>query len=188
MKSEAMPGRSLSPVAWRWLLAIAAARWLLHLLTQGQYGFHRDELAVLDDARRLAWGYVAYPPLVPFLARISMETLGTTLVGYRLFSGLAQAAATLLAGLIARELGGRRGAQLAASFVLCCVPFSLLAGSMLQYTSLDYWWWVLAAWVLLRIANGGDPRWWPMIHAMYDAIGVKYTPPSANGTGTTVGG
>ncbi len=36
--------------------------------------------------------------------------------------------------------------------------------------------------------EGGDPRWWPMIGAMYDAIGVKYTPPAANGTGTTVGG
>jgi hypothetical protein len=35
---------------------------------------------------------------------------------------------------------------------------------------------------------GGDPRWWPMIQAMYDAIGVNYTPPSANGEGTTVGG
>ena len=43
---------------------------------------------------------------------------------------------------------------------MCCVPFSMIAGSMLQYTSLDYLWWVLAAWMLLRIANGGDPRWW----------------------------
>ncbi|MFT3897954.1 MAG: glycosyltransferase family 39 protein [Thermomonas sp.] len=163
------PDRPLSPIAWRWLLAIAVARLLLHLCTNGQYGFHRDELAVLDDARRLAWGYVAYPPLVPFLARIGMETLGTTLVGYRLFSGIAQAAATLLAGLIARELGGARGAQLLASLALCCVPFSLLAGSMFQYTSLDYLWWVLAAWTLLRIANGGDPRWWLALGA---AIGL----------------
>lgn len=160
------PGRALPPIAWRWLLAIAIARFLLHLFTQGQYGFHRDELAVLDDARRLDWGYVAYPPLVPFLARIGMEALGTTLGGYRLFSGIAQAAATLLAGLIARELGGRRSAQLLASFVLCCVPFSLLAGSMLQYTSIDYLWWVLAAWTLLRIANGGNPRWWLALGAV----------------------
>ena len=152
--------RALPPVAWRWLLGIALARWLLHFATQGQYGFHRDELAVLDDARRLAWGYVAYPPLVPALARLGMETLGTTLGGYRLFSGVAQAAATLLAGLVARELGGRRGTQALASLAVCCVPFSLLAGSMLQYTSLDYLWWVLAAWMLLRLANGGDPRWW----------------------------
>src|SRR3546814_6350923 len=41
------------------LLALALARLLLHLLTNGQYGFHRDELAVLDDSRHLAWGYVA---------------------------------------------------------------------------------------------------------------------------------
>ena len=36
------------------LLALALARLLLHLLTNGQYGFHRDELAVLDDAGQLA--------------------------------------------------------------------------------------------------------------------------------------
>jgi len=28
----------------------------LHTLTNGQYGFHRDELATLDDARFLDWG------------------------------------------------------------------------------------------------------------------------------------
>jgi hypothetical protein len=148
MKPEPAPDRALSPVAWRWLLAIAAARLLLHLLTNGEYGFHRDELAVLDDARRLAWGYVAYPPLTPFLARLGIDALGATPGGYRLFSGIAQAAATLLAGLVARELGGTRGTQALASLALCCVPFSLLAGSMLQYSSLDYLWWVLAAWML----------------------------------------
>src|SRR3546814_2244915 len=56
------------------LLALALARLLLHLLTNGQYGFHRDELAVLDDSRHLAWGYVAYPPVVPFLARSEEHT------------------------------------------------------------------------------------------------------------------
>jgi hypothetical protein len=29
---------------------------LLHTVTDGQYGFHSDELATLDDARSLAWG------------------------------------------------------------------------------------------------------------------------------------
>jgi hypothetical protein len=44
------------------LILLALARILLHTITNGQYGFHRDELATLDDARYLAWGYVAYPP------------------------------------------------------------------------------------------------------------------------------
>lgn len=156
---------ALPRVAWRWLLAIALARLALHLLSNGQYGFHRDELAVLDDSHALAWGYVAYPPLTPFLAHASMAAFGDSLSAFRAPSALAQALATLLTGLIARELGGRRMAQALAAFAACCVPFSMLAGSMLQYTSPDYLWWVLAAWIVLKLANGGhDPsanrRWW----------------------------
>ena len=159
---QAHPGfrRELPRPELRLLLALALARLLLHLLTNGQYGFHRDELAVLDDSRQLAWGYVAYPPLVPFLAHASMQLFGDSLAAFRAPSTLAQALATLFAGLIARELGGGRFAQLTAAIAVCCVPFSMLAGSMLQYTSPDYLWWLLAAWTLLRLVNSGDPRWW----------------------------
>jgi 4-amino-4-deoxy-L-arabinose transferase-like glycosyltransferase len=73
---------------------------------------------------------------------------------------LAQALAVLFSGLVARELGGHRFAQAVAAIAVACVPFSMLAGSMLQYTSPDYLWWVMAAWLLLKLANGGDPRWW----------------------------
>ena len=142
------------------LLALAFARLLLHVSTNGQYGFHRDELAVLDDAGRLAWGYVAYPPLVPALAHVSMQLFGDSLVAYRLPSALAQSLATLFAGLIAREFGGGRSAQVVAAVAVACVPFSLLAGSMFQYTSPDYLWWVMAAWLLAKLVNSGEPRWW----------------------------
>ncbi len=167
MRTQTTP--ALPDIAWRWLLALALARLLLHLATNGQYGFHRDELAVLDDAKRLAWGYVAYPPLTPFLAHVSMQLLGDSLAAFRAPSALAQALATLFAGLIARELGGARTAQVVAAFAVACSPFSLVAGSMLQYTSPDYLWWVLAAWLLMRLANGGDARWWLVLGA---AIGL----------------
>jgi hypothetical protein len=49
------------------LILLALIRIVLHALTNQQYGFHRDELATLDDARHLAWGFVAYPPLTPFI-------------------------------------------------------------------------------------------------------------------------
>lgn len=160
---------ALPPPALGLLLALALARLLLHLLTNGQYGFHRDELAVLDDARHLAWGYVAYPPLTPFLAHVSMALFGDSLGAYRLPSALAQSLATLLSGLIARELGGRRPAQAMTAIAVACTPFSILAGQMLQYTSPDYLWWVLAAWALLKLANGGDGRWWLALGA---AIGL----------------
>ncbi len=52
------------------LVLLAATEVLLHTVTNGQYGYHRDELAPLDDGRFLAWGYVAYPPVTEFLKSI----------------------------------------------------------------------------------------------------------------------
>ena len=56
--------RDLAP-----LFAIAVSTLLLHFLTGNRYGFNRDELSLLDDARQLSWGYVAYPPITPLFAR-----------------------------------------------------------------------------------------------------------------------
>ncbi len=92
------------------LILLALSRILLHALTNHQYGFHRDELATLDDARHLAWGFVAYPLLTPFIGRIALELFGPSTVGVRFFSGLAQGGALVLTGLIAKELGGKRWA------------------------------------------------------------------------------
>src|SRR6188768_1848508 len=87
------------------LLALAALTVLVHALVGGRYGFHRDELATLDDARHLAWGYVAYPPVTPFFGRLSLELFGPSLRGFRFFPAVAQAIALVLTGLMARELG-----------------------------------------------------------------------------------
>lgn len=50
------------------LVFIAALPFTIHVATNGQYGFHRDELQTLDDARHLDWGFVAYPPITPVWA------------------------------------------------------------------------------------------------------------------------
>lgn len=142
------------------LLALAAIRLAIYLLCDGNYGFHRDELQVLDDARHLAWGYVAYPPLTPFLGRIELLFFSTSLTGFRFLSALAQCVAMVLAGLIAGELGGRRGAQVVAAIATACMPFSMLAGAQFMYVSFDFLWWVLLAWLLLRLINSENPRWW----------------------------
>src|SRR6476620_8688475 len=125
------------------LLALAALTVLVHALLSGRYGFHRDELATLDDARHLAWGYVAYPPVTPFFAWLSLHLFGTSLVGFRFFASLADAIAIVLAGLIARDLGGGRGAQLLAA--CASMSFALAAGALMQYVSFDYLAWVAVA-------------------------------------------
>ncbi|HET7871174.1 MAG TPA: hypothetical protein VFL42_01605, partial [Terriglobales bacterium] len=44
--------------AWT-VTGIALAVGVLHTLTNGRYGFHRDELQTLSDALHLDWGFVA---------------------------------------------------------------------------------------------------------------------------------
>ncbi|HMD99615.1 MAG TPA: glycosyltransferase family 39 protein [Terriglobia bacterium] len=156
------------------LIYLAVGTVVVHLLTGGRYGFHRDELATLDDARHLAWGYVAYPPATPFFGRLSLVLFGTSLAGFRFFAALAEAAAVVLTGLMARELGGRRGAQMVAA--VAAVPFCLAGGALMQYVSFDYLLWVLTAYFVLRLFRSGDPHWWIAIGG---AIGLgmmtKYT-------------
>ncbi len=158
------------------LIYIAFATIAIHVLAGGKYGFHRDELATLDDARHLAWGYVAYPPITPFFGRLSLTLFGTSLAGFRFFAALANAIAVVLAGLMARDLGGRRGAQVVAA--LATIPFCLAAGSLMQYVSFDYFFWVLTDYFVVRLLKSDDPRWWLAIGS---AIGLgmmsKYSMP-----------
>lgn len=156
--------------------ALALGIILLHTFTNGQYGFHRDELATLDDARYLAWGYVAYPPVTPFIARVALELFGPSLVGVRFFAALAQGAAVLLTGLMARELGGKRQAQAVAALAVAIAPLSLDAGFLFQYSSFDYLWWVWLAYFLIRLLKSDDPRWWAAIGAVIGlGMMTKYT-------------
>jgi hypothetical protein len=142
------------------LLFLALSRMLLHALTNQEYGFHRDELGFLDDARSLAWGYVTYPPFTPFVGRIALELFGPSTVGVRFFSSLAQGAALVLTGLMAGELGGKRWAVLLAGLAVWIAPVSLIQGALFQYVSFDYLWWVLAAYCMLRLLKTGNFLWW----------------------------
>jgi hypothetical protein len=148
------------------LLAIAGAVTLAHLLTNGRYGFHRDELQFLSDARHLDWGFVAYPPFTPFVERVSLELFGLSMVGLRLFSVLAQAAAIVVTGLMARELGGGRLAQGTAALAVALSPLPLFEGTEFQYTTFDYLWWVLIAYFAIRLLKTDNPRWWLAIGAV----------------------
>jgi 4-amino-4-deoxy-L-arabinose transferase-like glycosyltransferase len=158
------------------VVVLALAKLLLHLLTNHQYGFHRDELDTLDAARRLAWGYVNYPPLTPLMARIGLELIGPSVVGVRFMAPVAQSISVILVGLLARELGGGRWAQVTAAVAVAISAVSLMGGVMLSYFSFDFLWWVLATYGLARRLRTGDPRWWLLIGAAL-GLGVltKYT-------------
>lgn len=156
------------------LVYIALATVTIHLILGDRYGFHRDELATLEDARYLAWGYPAYPPVTPFFGRLSLELFGTSIRGFRFFANLAQAITVVLTGLMAREMGARRGAQLVAA--VAAVPFCLAGGYQMMYVAFDALAWVLAAFFIVKLLQSDDPRWWVAIGASIGfGMECKYT-------------
>lgn len=157
-----------------WLLGLAL--FLLHMFTNHQYGFHQDELVVLDNASNLDWGFVEYPPLTPFLARIELTLFGLSLVSARTFAALAHSIVLVLTGLMARELGARPLAQVVAALAAAIAPIALIQGSLIQYVTFDFLWSVLIAYLVIRLLKSDDPRWWiPIGMAIGLGMMTKYT-------------
>jgi hypothetical protein len=159
------------------LLLLALARILLQVFTNGQDGFHQDELVTLDAAaHHLAWGYVAWPPVTPFLARLALDLFGPSVIGLRSFAVLAEGLVMLMAALMIRDLGGKRWAQILGAIAVATSPLSIVQGGLFQYETLDYFYWVLLAFMVVRLLKSENPRWWLGIGA---AIGLgmmtKYT-------------
>jgi 4-amino-4-deoxy-L-arabinose transferase-like glycosyltransferase len=148
---------------------IALAFVAFHTITNGRYGVHRDELQVLDDARHLDWGFVTYPPFTPFIQHIAIYVFGGWLPGLRLFSALSQGLVLVITGLMARELGGKRLAQVIAALAVGVAPLVMFEGTEFQYTSFESLWWVLIAYFVIRLLKSENPRWWLAIGA---AIGI----------------
>jgi hypothetical protein len=147
------------------ILALCAALILvIHFLLGNGYGFHRDELQFLDDARHLQWGFVAYPPLTSFCGRIAIALFGISPQVLRLPAAIVNALTLILVGLIARELGGRRPAQIVALFAT--LPVALAFSSVLQYNTFDLFAWTLAVLFTARVlrtsaaAKNPDSRNW----------------------------
>ncbi len=154
-RGEALPGFAFRPVA-----VIAAALAVLLIAYSSRYGYHRDELYFIACGRRLAWGYPDQPPLVPLLARLMTDIAPNSVVVLRLPSALACAVLVLLTGLIAREFGAERRAQVLAAAAVAVAPLVIGAGHLLSTTTFDLPAWALVIWLVVRILRTGDQRLW----------------------------
>ena len=159
------PVPPLAPVT-PWLLGLAALYVLAHAAVVARYGIFRDELYYVACARHLAWGYVDHPPLIALLTRLELALFGTSLAGLRVLPILAGAATVVLAGLLARELGGGRFAQVLAGLAVAVAPVYLFLFHILSMNAVDILLWTLAAYVLVRLLAGADPRLWLLFGAV----------------------
>jgi len=142
------------------------------MLTNGRYGYFRDELYFIATSDHLAWGYVDFAPLSSFLLKISRSIFGTSLHALRLLPALAFGANVLLTSLITRELGGKRFAIFFASgCVLLAPPF---VGEVTRYSmnAFEPLYWMGSIYVLLLVINRNDPKLLPWCGVLF-GLGIE---------------
>jgi 4-amino-4-deoxy-L-arabinose transferase-like glycosyltransferase len=153
------------------LFLLALVKLLVHLLTAGNYGYFRDELYYIAANERLALGYVDFPPFVAFATALARATLGDSLLALDFLPALAGAAVVVLAGLMARELGGGRFAQGLAALAVLVAPNFLVFGTFISMDAFDQLFWVSAAYILLLILKRNEPRLWPLF-GLFAGLGL----------------
>lgn len=157
-----------------WLAGLAAGLLLVHVLLGNRYGYHRDELQFLDDARHLDWGYVPFPPLTSWLGRMSIAVFGwfgvTPEMGplaLRMPAMVMASAVLLVSGWIARTLGGGRFAQVLTALLMLAIELGI--GQWLMYVITENLAWALVALCVAKLLETRDGRWWVGVGA---AVGM----------------
>ena len=141
-----------------WL--IAAAAYAVELAVSGRYGYDVDELYFLVAGQHLAAGYVDQPALTPLLARLFSLSTGGTLVGLRALTALGLPLMVAITASIARMLGASRAGQVIAALATACCAEYLGAFHLLTTTPVDFVFWAVLLWLVVRLLTSGDPRWW----------------------------
>lgn len=141
-------------------LFFAAIHVLLHLATADNLGFHRDEFLYLALGRHLDWGFWSNGPFIGAVSWLSQHWLGDSLPATRVFPALAGGGLILLTGLVVRELGGGRFAQVVNGLAMLGSIAWLRAFGMLMPVPFDVLFWTLLSWWGFKWLQTGQSRWW----------------------------
>jgi hypothetical protein len=142
------------------VVAIALAKFVLHMAFNNRYGYFRDEFDYMACGDHLAWGYVDQPPLVPFLIRVSREVLGDSLRAIRFLPALVSSATVILTAVIARQLGGKSYALCLSAVAAAVAPMYLSNGSIVTTNYLEPLFWMVCAYFAILAVKRNEPRYW----------------------------
>ncbi|MEV6563036.1 glycosyltransferase family 39 protein [Nocardia sp. NPDC051756] len=137
------------------VIVVAVATAAILIARANRYGYFGDELYFLAAGRRLAVGYADQGPLIPLVARLADVLAPDSLVVLRFPSILMAVVGILVAAALAREFGGRLGAQLLAGIAYAACPFAITQSATLSTFAFDATLsatvlWLVVAWVRRR--------------------------------------
>jgi len=153
---------TLGPGVWLTGAAFVA----VEMAVSARYGFYSDELYFLAAGRHLAFGYVDQPPLAPLLTRVSTIVFGDSLSALRVIPAIAGGALVVIAGLIARLLGGGRAASLLTALAVGCAPVTLMVAHFATTTIYDLLSWSAVLALTLAAVLRHRPKLWLAVGAV----------------------
>lgn len=137
----------------------------------GEYGWFTDELYFLACAKRPALGYIDQPPAAPLMLAALREVTGDRLWLIRLVPAVIYGVSIVVAGRLARQLGGGRFAQTLSAFFIATTPAILVIAGFFSMNPLDVLIAIALPSVLLRLIEHDAPRGWLAYGALV-GIGV----------------
>lgn len=152
--------RRVAPFATTAVVAIAAVVTILHCAASTLGDDHWfDEVYMLAIGRHhLDWGSADQPPLAPATAALMDWLVPGSQLMLALPAALATGCAVLVAGLIAREIGCDRRAQVFTAVVQATCPWTTFAGHWLTPYTLEPVQWLVLFWLLVRWIRLRDDR------------------------------
>ncbi|WP_319444867.1 MULTISPECIES: ArnT family glycosyltransferase [unclassified Mycobacterium] len=141
---------------WSMAGVVASAQLIAAIVGSG-YWF--DEVYMVAIGRHhLDWGSADQPPLTPAVAALVDTLFPGSVVALRIPAIVATAGCVVVAGLIARELGCDRRAQLLVAAAQATALWTNLAGHWLTPYTLEPVEWLLLLWLLVRWIRTRDDR------------------------------
>ena len=115
------------------------------------------------------------PSIVPLLAAGSHAIFGDFVLGFRLLPALVMSATVALTAEFTHSLGGDRFAQWLAGACVLLSPVFLIHGVLFSTDLFQALTWLGLSWVLVRLNQTGDERWWLAFGAIAGfSLNTKY--------------
>ncbi len=150
------------------LIYLATIKLFLHLYVNftGGYGIFRDEFYYLACADHLAFGNVDQPPLSIAILAVWRFFFGDSLFSIRFLPALLGAVMVYLTGIIVKELGGKRFAQILAALCVIVAPGYLALHGFYSMNVFDHVFWTVLILILIKIIKGHNSALWLLFGAL----------------------
>ncbi|MEZ5071540.1 MAG: glycosyltransferase family 39 protein [Bacteroidales bacterium] len=115
----------------------------------------------------LGFGYVSTPPFIGVLAALVKTLFGYSQFGIKFFPALAGAGSLVLIALLVRDLGGKNLALILAGAGYLAAGAFLRSNSLFQPVAFNQFFWLLSAWLSLKLVLTKNTRLWLWIGAVF---------------------